>query len=143
MLVLEQFSLWRSGLRPSPRHDVAGNQCAAAATYADQSITDPELKLFEQAFAADHCPRDKAALSAHHGSVDAQKSLANLGKPVPMADFPPPPSEASGDNAATLLMLLGAGISGFNQGRGYGQPSPTLISTSCTTTSGITNCLSF
>ena len=46
------------------------------------------------------------------------------------------------DDAATLLMLLGAGLSGFNQGRGYDQPSHPPLATSCTTTNGITNCLS-
>jgi hypothetical protein len=50
--------------------------------------------------------------------------------------------EAS-DNAATALMLLGAGLSGFNQGRGYDQPSHPPIATGCTTTKGLTNCLSF
>ena len=47
------------------------------------------------------------------------------------------------DDAGTVLMLLGAGLSGFNQARGYGQPSSPPISTSCTTTNEITNCLSF
>ena len=51
--------------------------------------------------------------------------------------------QETADGAATLLMLLGAGLSGYNQGRGYDQPSHPPISTSCTTTNGITNCLSF
>lgn len=51
--------------------------------------------------------------------------------------------QEAADNAATLLMLLTAGVSGFNQGRGYDQPSHPPISASCTTTHGITNCLSF
>jgi hypothetical protein len=41
--------------------------------------------------------------------------------------------------AATLLMMLEAGVSGFNQGRA----SAPMTSTSCTTTNGITNCFSF
>jgi hypothetical protein len=46
--------------------------------------------------------------------------------------------QKASDNAATVLMLLGAGLSGYNQGR-----SPAPIATSCTTTKGITNCLSY
>jgi hypothetical protein len=43
--------------------------------------------------------------------------------------------QQAADNAATVLMLLGAGLSGYNQG----QSSHSPISTSCTTTKGITN----
>jgi ribosome-binding protein aMBF1 (putative translation factor) len=50
--------------------------------------------------------------------------------------------QEAADNAATLLMLLGAGLSAYNQGRGFDQPSHPPIATSCTTTHGITNCLS-
>jgi hypothetical protein len=127
----------------------AAGRCVPAAAYADQNITDVGLRLYEHAYVADHCLKDKAAmlaylnLSARHGNVYAQKGLAKMGEPVPAADLRPTQSRSSGDNAATLLMLLGAGVSGFNQGRGYGQPSPPLVSTSCTTTNDITNCLSF
>jgi hypothetical protein len=52
-------------------------------------------------------------------------------------------SQSSSDNAATLLMLLGAGLSGFAQARGYGQPIHPPLGTTCTTNGGITNCLSY
>jgi hypothetical protein len=48
----------------------------------------------------------------------------------------------SSDNAATLLMMLTAGMSGYNQGKALERASAP-ISTSCTTNGGITNCLSY
>jgi hypothetical protein len=49
-------------------------------------------------------------------------------------------SPGDGDaNAAMLLLGATAVMNGYNQGH---QPLP-MVSTSCTTTGGITNCLSF
>jgi hypothetical protein len=49
-------------------------------------------------------------------------------------------SNSDGEDVATMLLLGATAVmTGYNQGR---QPMP-MVSTSCTTTNGITNCLSF
>lgn len=49
-------------------------------------------------------------------------------------------SNSDGDDAAVMLLLgATAAMNGYSQSR---QPLP-MVSTSCTTTGGITNCLSF
>lgn len=113
-------------------------QCASAASYADQNITDLGLRFYEHAYVFDHCFSDKDAmiaylsLSARHGSADAQRTLAKLGKPIPAADLRPKPSQSSGDTGATLLLLGTALLDGYNQAR--------PVTTTCFTTGMMTQC---
>jgi len=122
-------------------------QCAPAALYADQNITDVGLRIYEHAYVADHCLKDGAAmlsylnLSARYGNATAQRVLAKIGKPVPTADLAPPPpqSQSSGDGAA--LLLLGA-LSGYNSGQSGPMPMVNVggHTTMCSGASGMMQC---
>ena len=131
-------------------HVASSGQCDPADTQAN-TISNPGLRAFEHAYVASNCRRDgKAAvgwfnLGARYGSADAQRELARRGLPIPEADLlaaQRAAAERANRNAETLLMLLNAGMSGYNQGRAAEQARQP-ISTSCTTTSGITNCFSY
>ena len=124
-------------------------QCDSADTYASRNISDLGLMAYEHAFVANVCRRNPTkmlgylTLGARYGNADAQASLTRMGKPVPAADLQYAQRQAEDRRAATLLMLLNAGMSGYNQGRDREQ-SHAPVSTSCTTTStGMVNCLSY
>jgi len=132
--------------RIAEREARAGH-CDPAVAYADQHISDSGLRYYEHAYVDSHCLRNRAEmfgylnLSARYGNMGAQKVLMKLGKPVPAADLRIAEEQASEARAATLLMLLGAVASGYNQAH-YHASVP--VSTSCTTGStGIVNCLSY
>ena len=46
------------------------------------------------------------------------------------------------DISSLFLMMLGAGLSGYNQGAGYNHPPAAIVTTSCTTLGAVTNCVS-
>ena len=122
-------------------------QCDQADTQAE-TISDLGLRAFEHAYVASNCRRDgKAAvgwfnLGARYGSADAQRELVKRRLPVPSADLLAAQRAASDREDALLLQMLGAGISGYNQGRAAEQARQP-ISTSCNTIGGVTNCLSY
>jgi hypothetical protein len=87
---------------------------------------DAEMAELQACGRLNHTPAYEPCIERYNARTNQRLSEAQLAQPV----------NDNSDGAA--ILLLGA-LSGFSQGR---QPMP-MLSTSCTTNRGITNCLSF
>jgi hypothetical protein len=126
------------------------HKCDEADKMVDVVRDDPGGRAYNHAYIASNCRSDEDTairylnLSARYGNEQARSVLVQEHQPVPSADLRSAIQSAPAQNndAPTALLFLGL-LNGVNHGLGYDQPPPPLVSTHCTTTGGITNCLSY